>query len=84
MKTVEQIVFDIIKEIRDRQRRTGEITRDSMLKYELNMDSLNLVELIVTCEEHFNIEIDTDNPELLDIKTVGNLCDAIEKSINSN
>lgn len=55
-----------------------EVTLDKSFVEDLNADSLDLTELIMTFEERFGIEISEEEAEKL--KTVGSVVDYIEKN----
>ncbi len=77
--TTEQEVIDIVVEQLgvDRQ----EVTVDKSFVEDLNADSLDLTELIMTFEERFGCEISEEEAEKL--KTVGSVVDYIESHRNS-
>ena len=56
-----------------------EITEDKSFKDDFNVDSLDLVELIMAIEDEFNIEISDDDFD--GVKTVGDALDFLEKRI---
>lgn len=56
-----------------------DITKDCVLK-DLGLDSLDLVEVLMSIEEEFNIEFEED--EMLELKTVQDVYNAIEKKIS--
>ena len=66
----------IVKLLRDYVSADIEITRESTLK-ELQIDSLDLVEVVVTAEEQTGAAFEDD--ELLDLKTVGDVVDLLDK-----
>jgi acyl carrier protein len=53
----------------------SKVTRDASFQDDLNADSLDLVELIMSLEEEFKLEISDDDAE--GIKTVGDAVDYI-------
>ncbi len=55
----------------------SEVTRDSDFVQDLNADSLDMVELVMSLEEEFGIEISDEEVE--NIRTVGNAVDYIEE-----
>jgi len=59
-----------------------EVKLQSNLKEDLRLDSLSLTEIIVACEDHFNIEIDLDNINIKHFKTIFDLCQVISKQVN--
>lgn len=52
------------------------------LKEDLQLDSLSMTELIVACEDEFNIEIDADDQDILQIETLEDLSQQIQKIID--
>ncbi len=54
----------------------SKINKDTNLIKDLKADSLDIVDMIITFEEQFNIQID-DN-DVADIKTVGDIVSYIE------
>ena len=59
----------------------AEITEEKSFIDDLNADSLDLTEMIMTLEEKFNIEIPDDQAEKL--KTVGNVMSFIQQKKGS-
>ncbi|MDE5616788.1 MAG: acyl carrier protein [Clostridia bacterium] len=57
----------------------SKISKTTSLKEELQADSLDIVEIIMSIEEEFGIQVD-DN-DALAFKTVGDVADYIEKNI---
>ena len=55
------------------------ITPNSSLKDDLDLDSLDVIELLMILEEDFGLEINLE--DLVDITTVGDACDIIEELI---
>ena len=55
------------------------ITNNTSLKEELQADSLDIVEIIMSIEEEFGIQVDDD--DALGFKTVGDVVAYIEKNI---
>lgn len=53
-----------------------ELKREMNFKDDLDADSIELVELIMTLEEEFNIEVEDDKLE--SIETVGDVLDYLE------
>lgn len=75
MATTEQEVIEIIVEQLGVDKE--EITREKSFVEDLNADSLDLTELIMTLEERFGCEIPQEAAEKL--KTVGDAINYIEK-----
>jgi acyl carrier protein len=55
----------------------SQVTREASFEEDLNADSLDLVELIMSLEEEFDIEISEEDAEK--IKTVGDATDYIRE-----
>ena len=72
MNTIETLQQAIKKEL---GRDLGTLTKDTSFE-ELALDSLDVVQMVMAIEEAFDIEIDDDDME--NLKTVGQLLDYIE------
>ncbi len=79
MSTTEQEVIDIVVEQLGVDKE--EVTLDKSFVEDLNADSLDLTELIMTFEERFGCEISEEEAEKL--KTVGSVVEYIEKNKNT-
>ena len=77
--TTEQEVIDIVVEQLGVDKE--EVSLDKSFVEDLNADSLDLTELIMTFEERFGCEISEEEAEKL--KTVGSVVDYIERHKNS-
>ncbi len=55
------------------------VTMDSNILEDLGADSLDVVDLIMSLEDEFNIEIPDE--EIENIKTIGDVCKYIEENI---
>ena len=55
----------------------SKITNDTSLREDLQADSLDIVEIIMSIEEEFGIQVDDD--DALAFKTVGDVVKYIEK-----
>lgn len=55
----------------------ADITPDAELVNDLGVNSLELADLIMVCEEKFNIEISDD--DIRKFTTVADICDYLEK-----
>ncbi|HEX2128822.1 MAG TPA: phosphopantetheine-binding protein [Solirubrobacterales bacterium] len=69
-QAVEKVIFDGVEEIGAE----GEITRDAAFE-DLDLDSLDLVELAQIVEDEFGVELDGD--AVKDVKTVGDVIDLV-------
>lgn len=72
----EQEVIDIVVEQLGVDK--GDVSLDKSFVEDLNADSLDLTELIMTFEERFGIEISEEEAEKL--KTVGDVVNYLEKA----
>ena len=72
MNTIETLQQAFKKEL---GRDLGTLTKDTSFE-ELALDSLDVVQMVMAIEEAFDIEIDDDDVE--NLKTVGQLLDYIE------
>ncbi|HIW60124.1 MAG TPA: acyl carrier protein [Candidatus Anaerobutyricum avicola] len=57
-----------------------QVTMDASFKNDLNIDSLDLFEMVMTLEEEFDVEIPSEDLENID--TVGDLINYIEEHQN--
>ena len=75
------MVFEKIKEalITHAGVEEDKITMNASFVEDLNIDSLDLVDLIIMLEEEYDIEFDEDAAEA--IKTVGDVVDYISKNV---
>jgi acyl carrier protein len=71
----EKEIFDIVSEQLGVD--ISEVAADKSFVEDLNADSLDLTELIMTFEEHFDFEIPEEDAETL--KTVGNVITYVNK-----
>jgi acyl carrier protein len=69
-QSVEQVIFDGLAEVGAE----GEITRDSTFE-ELDVDSLDLVEVAQIVEEEFGVELHGE--DVKDLRTVGQVIDLV-------
>lgn len=53
------------------------ITLDSSLKDDLNLDSLDVIELLMILEEDFKLQIEIE--DLIEVTTVRDACNVLEK-----
>ena len=75
------MVFEKIKTILSEQLDIEEdvITPDSLLVEDLGADSLDAIDIVMSVEDEFEIEIPDE--EIENIKTVGDACKFIEENI---
>ncbi|MFP4187171.1 MAG: acyl carrier protein [Acholeplasmataceae bacterium] len=73
------MVFETIKDLIVKQLSVAEdrVTEDARLAEDLGADSIDAVELIMEIETAFNIEVSDE--EAQSVKTVGDLCEYVEK-----
>lgn len=69
-QAVEKVIFDGLEEIGTE----GEVSRDATFD-DLDVDSLDLVELAQIVEEEFGVELDGD--AVKDVRTVGDVIDLV-------
>lgn len=69
MNNIETQVIDITKKY---VKKDKEVSLQSYIKDDLKLDSLSLTEIVVACEDHFQIEIDLD---IIDPKSIKKLFD---------
>lgn len=74
------MIFDKIKEILSEQldADTEEMTMDTDIARDLGADSLDVVELLMSIEDEFQVEIPDE--EIENIKTIGELVKYIEEN----
>lgn len=70
MTTTEQRIIELAQELSDTK---NVITLDSKFKEDLGFDSLSTTELILACEEEFNIEIDIEHEQVARARTLRDL-----------
>ena len=71
-------MFEKVKEllVEELQINPDDITMDAELSKDLNINSIELADLVMLCEEKFNIEISEDNAN--DLVTVGDVVNYLE------
>jgi acyl carrier protein len=74
--TIEQKLLNLVKE-EFNKKKLENINLDLALRADLGLDSLSMTELVVACEEEFNIEIDVDHPETVRATHLRHLYNAI-------
>lgn len=74
------MIYERIKEalIKHAGVESDKITMDARFVEDLNIDSLDLVDLIIMLEEEYNVEFDEDAAE--HIKTIADVVDYINKN----
>jgi len=82
MTNIETQIIELARQLTRYKKQ--EITLQSKFKEDLRLDSLSLTELIVACEETFNIEIDMDHPDTVKAKVLNDLYKAVVHLIGSN
>ena len=60
---------------------TEEINENSCFKEDLAADSIDMIEIVMSMESEYHIEVDTD--KLFEIMTVGEAVQELEKLINA-
>jgi len=75
-------IFETVRNVLARQLEISPdmITEETRILEDLGADSLDVVELIMTLEEHYNIIITNDNAN--ELRSVGQIVDFIEKYDN--
>ncbi len=75
------MIFETVREILARQLevRPEDITRDTDIIEDLGADSLDIVELVMTIEEEYDIVITDDS--VGNMTTVGQIVDFLEKTL---
>ena len=79
--TAEEI-FDKVQDIIAEQfsMEAEEITMDTLLEDDLGADSVDLVDLVVTLEQEFNLP-EIEEAEIPEIKSIGDVVDYIGKTL---
>lgn len=80
MNNLESQVIEIAKQY---VKKGKEVTLQSSLKEDLRLDSLSLTEIVVACEDQFNIEIDLDTIDTKSLKTLFDIYFLIYQKINA-
>jgi len=81
MNDIQQRLFAIILKLHKPNIPVG---LDLTLRDDLKLDSLSFTELVVACEDEFNIEIDMDHPDTQAAKSVRDLYNIIVNLVSSN
>ena len=74
---IENIVCDILVQHTFVEEPDGGFGAEQGLTTELGMDSIDILEVVLTCDNRFHIDISEDAVERL--QTVGDLCDVVEQ-----
>ena len=74
---IENIVCDIIVQHTFVEEPEGGFQAEQGLATELGMDSIDILEVVLTCDNRFHIDISEDAVERL--QTVGDICDVVEQ-----
>ncbi|MCB1134683.1 MAG: acyl carrier protein [Chlamydiia bacterium] len=74
MAVIDEVIDIVVEQL---QVEKDEVTEDKSFVEDLNADSLDLTELIMTLEEHFNCEISEEEAEQL--RTVGDVVKYVEQ-----
>ena len=74
---IENIVCDILVQHTYVEEPEGGFRTEQGLVTELAMDSIDILEVVLSCDERFHIDISEDTVERL--QTVGDLCDVVEQ-----
>ena len=75
-------MFDKVKELimEEMDVEESQVTLDASFKDDLEVDSLDLFEMVMTLEDEFDVEIASEDLE--SIKTVGDLVNYLEEKCN--
>ncbi len=69
------IVYETVKEISD----CSDVTDDMSLEFDLGLDSLNRIMLLLSLEEKANITLETSDINPNELLTIGDLIKLLEK-----
>ena len=81
MNNIEQQILQIVKDMKIGKNHIVDMS--STLKDDLGLDSLSFTELLISLEEHFEIEIDLDDPNLPKLTVLGDIKDIIVQLLAS-
>jgi acyl carrier protein len=65
------------------QREIPELTENTRLFEDLHLDSTSVLELLMALEDNVGIEVDPENLDMDDFKTVGTLADYLSASLGA-
>lgn len=74
---IDEIVGDILMRATYLTMPIGGYDYNAGLTTELGMDSVDVMEVLIACDDTFGIDISDDDAE--QVQTVGDLCDVVEK-----
>lgn len=76
------MVYEKLKELICEQLKVSEdlVTKETSISDDLGADSLDMVDLVMSIEEAFDVVI--EDADIESIKTIGDLCTYIEKNQN--
>jgi acyl carrier protein len=80
MNSIEQQLLEIVK-LHFNKKKLPKLHLDLTFRKDLGLDSLSLTELILACEEKFEVEIDVEHPLTAQAKTLRDLYNALEMLI---
>lgn len=78
---VMKAVVDALVEETDKDMTANDVTADTLLVEDFELDSMQRVSLVMELEDNYGIEIEDE--ELVDINTVGDLVGLIESKRNA-
>ena len=76
MNTIEERLLALVNS-EFNKKKTSNVTLDSHFRKDLGLDSLSMTELIIACEEMFEVEIDVDETQATEVKTLRPLFEAV-------
>ena len=82
IEVIEGKLKDIIVEIKNHEVTADSITVSSNLLTQMGIDSLQLINLILSIEDEFSLELDFDNFDLAQLENFGSLCRFIADCID--
>jgi acyl carrier protein len=76
------VVADSLSEVLERE--LPDLSEDMRLFEELSMDSTSVLELLMTLEDNLGIEIDAEDLDMADFKTIGTLAAYLERLVTES
>lgn len=76
MNTIEERLLALVNADFNKKKNPN-VTLDSHFRKDLGLDSLSMTELIIACEEMFEVEIDVDETQATEAKTLRPLFEAV-------